>query len=145
MEKLTQAKVLRHEYLELMTVMFDTCLTGIDKAKAHMVGTLSGLIVTQCGLVAALLYLDGTAIIAMVLIVSALTLWWCGNTMKEWRKHKEMMSEYRAIDTRLESIKREYFALTGTDVHGTFTETEVREAFESVFKKRGITVPPSEH
>ena len=57
MEKLPEAEALREkfsevvalcvEYLDLMKTMYATCLMGLDKAKAHMVGTQFGFLVTQ--------------------------------------------------------------------------------------------------
>jgi hypothetical protein len=48
------------------------------------------------------------------------------------------------MEKRLQSIEREYIALTGTGLRGTFTAAEVREAFEPVFKKWGLSLPPRE-
>jgi hypothetical protein len=58
------------------------------------------------------------------------------HTTKEVAKHKEAKDQYEAIGKRLESIEREYFALTGTDIRQTFTETEVHQAFDALMKRK---------
>lgn len=62
----------------------------------------------------------------------------------ELSKHEEVKREYEAMEKKLKSLEREYKALTGTELRGTLTAKEVRKAFEPVFKKRGIPLPPIE-
>jgi hypothetical protein len=51
MEKSTEAEALRVEYLELLKIMYGTCLTGIERAKACLVGTGIGGIVIRSHLI----------------------------------------------------------------------------------------------
>jgi hypothetical protein len=125
MNKLTEAESLRAEYLDLLKTMYGTCLTGIDKAKAHMVGSTLGLIVTQNTLLGALFFLEDTGIIAILVLVSLLTFWWFGKTEKEEAKHLEAMRIHEGNKKRAESIKREYFALIGKELRGSFTTAEI--------------------
>jgi hypothetical protein len=98
MEKPADAEALRAEYLDLLKIMWVTCLKGIRRAKAHMVGTFLGMLVTQGALFAALFFvenLDAKAVAAVFVfvIVSLLTLWWFGTTTKEEAVHEEVKHE----------------------------------------------------
>jgi hypothetical protein len=135
MEKPTEAEALRIEYLELMKTFYDTCLTGLNKAKAHMAGTLLGMLVTQSALLGALLFLEGNGVVVILVAVGALTYWWFRRSRKEWAKHKEMKGVYEKLEMRKTSIERKYFDLTGVDIQQTFTEAEVYEAFDELMKK----------
>jgi hypothetical protein len=138
MEKPADAEALRAEYLELTKTMWVTCLKGIRRAKAHMVGTFLGMLVTQSALLGALYFLEDTAINAILVIVVLLTLWWLSTFTKEKAVHEGMKREYNALEKRMKSIEREYLALTGTELRGTFTATEVQQAFDPLFKKYGL-------
>jgi hypothetical protein len=138
MEKPTEAEALRAEYLELTKTMWVTCLKGIRRAKAHMVGTFLGMLVTQSALLGALYFLEDTAVIAILVIVVLLTIWWFGTTTKEEAIHEEVKIEYAAMEKKMKSIEREYFALTGTELRGTFTANEINQAFDPLFKKYGV-------
>jgi hypothetical protein len=146
MDKPTEAEALRAEYLELTKTMYATCLTGLDRAKAHMFGTFSGMLVTQGALFAALYFSDNlntNAIVVVVVIVSLLTFWWSGTTTKEEAVHEGMKHEYEAQEERMKSIEREYMALTGTELRGTYTAEEIHQAFEPLLKKRYKKYSPS--
>jgi hypothetical protein len=93
----TEAEALRAEYLDLLKIMWVTCIKGIRRAKAHMVGTFLGMLVTQGTLFAALFFiedLDAKSVAAVIVIVSLLTLWWFGTTTKEEAVHEEVKDEY---------------------------------------------------
>jgi hypothetical protein len=137
-----KADALRVEYLDNLKIVYTTCLTGLKKTKAHMVGTMLGFFVIQSALLGSLYFIENRGIIAILFLVVLLTLWWYRTTTKEVAKHKEAKDQYEAIGKRLESIEREYFALTGTDIRQTFTETEVHQAFDALeYTPEGHPVP----
>jgi hypothetical protein len=138
MEKPAEAEALRTEYLELHKTAFATCLTGLTKAKAHVTGTFLGMVVTQSALLGALYFLEDRGIIAILVIVVLLTLWWLSTFKKEKAAHEGMKREYDALEKRIKSIEREYQALTGTELRGTFTANEIQQAFDPLLKKYGI-------
>jgi hypothetical protein len=137
MDKPTEAEALRDEYLDLWKIMYDTCLTGIKKVEAHMVGSMLECIVTQSALLAALLFLEVRGIVVIFIAVVLLTFWWFNKSQKEWAKHEEVDGTYKEMEQRLKSIEREYLALTGTDIRQTFTEIEMHKAYEQLLKERG--------
>jgi hypothetical protein len=138
MEKPAEAEALRVEYLDLHKTMYATCLTGLNKAKAHMAGTFLGMLVTQGALLGALFILEDKGVVAIFVIVVLLTLWWFSTFKKEIAVHEEMKRAYEAIGKRLSSIEREYLTLTGTEIRKTFTEAEIRQAFDPLLKKYGV-------
>ncbi len=101
-----------------------------------MVGTMLGFFVIQSALLGSLYFIENRGIVAILFLVVLLTLWWYRTTTKEVAKHKEAKDQYKVIGKRLESIEREYFALTGTDIRQTFTETEVHQAFDALMKRK---------
>lgn len=119
MEKPTEAEALRIEYLDLLKTIYATCLTGLTRAKAHMVGTSLGFLITQCALLGALFFLGDMGVVAILVIVVLLTLWWFSTFTKEKAIHEEMKRENEAMKKRLKSIEREYSILTGTDIRQT--------------------------
>lgn len=102
-----------------------------------MVGKMLGFFITQSALLGSLSFIENRGIVAILFLVVLLTFWWHRTTTKEVAKYKEVKDQYEAIGKRLESIEREYFALTGTDIRQTFTETEVHQAFDALRKKHG--------
>lgn len=70
-------------------------------------GTFLGMVVTQSALLGALYFLEDTAIIAILVIVVLLTLWWLSTFTKEKAVHEEMKREYEALEKRMKSIERE--------------------------------------
>lgn len=141
MEKPADAEALRTEYLDLLKIMWVTCLTGIRRAKAHMDVSFLGMLVTQGALLGAIYFLedlDDRAIVAILVIVVVATLWWFSTVNKELSVHEEVKHEYEAMEKRMKSIEREYMALTGTELRGTFTANEIQQAFEPLLKKHGI-------
>jgi hypothetical protein len=126
--KSSKADALRVEYLDNLKIVYTTCLTGLKKTKAHMVETMLGFLITQSALLGSLYFIENRGIVAILFLVVLLTFWWHRTTMKEVAKHKEAKDQHEAIRKRLESIEREYFALTGTDIRQTFTEAEVHQA-----------------
>jgi hypothetical protein len=139
MEKSADAEALCVEYLQLMKIMYATCLTGFKRAKAHLDVSFLGMLVTQGALIGALYFVDDLeerAIIAILIIVVLATLWWFSTLNKEVAKHEEVKREYEAMEKRLKSIEREYLALTGTEIRGSFADTEVHQAFDALLKKR---------
>jgi hypothetical protein len=135
MEKSAEAEALRVEYRDLSKTVYATCLTGLTRAKAHMVGTFLGMLVTQGAFLGALFFLEDTGVVVMFIIVGLLTLWWFSTFTKEKAIHEQMKREYETIEKRLKSIEREYFALTGTEIRETFTAAEIGQAFEPLRKK----------
>jgi hypothetical protein len=101
-----------------------------------MVGTSLGFLITQCALLGALFFLEDMGVVAILVIVVLLTLWWFSTFTKEKAIHEEMKRENEAMEKRLKSIEREYSILTGTDIRQTFTGTEVHRAFDELLKKR---------
>jgi hypothetical protein len=89
MEKPAAAEALRVEYLDLVKTVCATCLTGLIRAKAHMVGMLLGFLVTQSALLGALFFLEDTGVVAVLVSVVLLTLWRFGKSAKEEAKHEE--------------------------------------------------------
>jgi hypothetical protein len=147
MEQLTKAEALREEYLELLAIMYGTCLTGFSRAKAYSNVSFLGMLITQGALFGALFFVDQLAeqaVVAILIIVSLAALWWFGKCNKEFATHEEVKREYEMMEQRLASLEREYKALTGTELRGTLTAKEVRDAFEPVLTKRGIPLPPIE-
>jgi hypothetical protein len=147
MEQSTDAKALRDEYLELLAIMYGTALTGFNRAKSYIDVSFLGMLITQGALFGALFFvddLDQGAVVSILIIVSLAVLWWFGKCNKEFAIHEEVKREYETMEKRLASLEREYKALTGTELRGTLTAKEVRAAFEPVFKKRGIPLPPIE-
>jgi hypothetical protein len=141
MEKPTEAEALRVEYLDLLKTMYGTCLTGFRRAKAHMDVSFLGMLVIQGALLGAIFFiedLDDRAIVAILVIVVLATLWWFSTVNKELAVHEEVKHEYEAMEKRMKSIEREYMALTGTELRGTFTANEIQQAFEPLLKKYGI-------
>jgi hypothetical protein len=57
-EKPSEAEALRVEYLDLLKIMYATCLTGFNRAKAYLDVSFFGMLVTQGALFGALFYLD---------------------------------------------------------------------------------------
>ncbi len=79
MERPTEAEALRAEYLDLLKIMYGTCLTGFSRAKAHLDVSFLGMLVTQGALFGALFFLedlDDSAIVAILVIVVLAALWW---------------------------------------------------------------------
>jgi hypothetical protein len=137
MEKATEAEALRFEYLDLLKTNYKTSLTGLNRAKGLMAGNLAALLVTQSALVGALFLVDEGAVTILALVV-AVALWWFWKCSKELKKHEAVKREYEEMDTRLKSIERQYFALTGTEIREALSKTEVYETFHELFKQRGI-------
>jgi hypothetical protein len=135
MEKSPRTEALRAEYLELMKTWYDTCLAGIDRAKAQFVGLNAGGIVINSAIMGAVMFLEGDAQVAMLLIAVALSVWWIRSDMVENAKHKEAMRVYDEIGKRRSSIEHEYLALTDTELRGTFTAAEIHRAFDPLLKK----------
>ncbi len=63
---------------------------------------------------------------------------WFSTVNKELAVHEEVKHEYEAMEERVKSIEREYVALTGTELRGTFTANEINQAFDPLFKKYGL-------
>jgi hypothetical protein len=135
MEKLSEADALRMEYLDIIQTVCGTCITGLRRAKAHMVGTFLGMLITMSAFFGALIFLEGVVMIATIVVAVLLTLWWMGTTRKEVAVHEDMKGTYEAMEKRLENIAREYSALTGTDIRDTFTTPEIQQAFDTMLKK----------
>jgi hypothetical protein len=58
MEKPTEAEALRVEYLDLLKIMYATCLTGFSRAKAYSDVSFFGMLVTQGALFGALFFVE---------------------------------------------------------------------------------------
>ena len=135
MEKLPEAEALRVEYLDLMKTTYGTSFIGLRRAKAHIVSTQLGFLVTMSAFYGALFFLEGAAMITTIIVSVLLTLWWVGKTMKEWVKNKRVMCEYEVIEKKAASIQCKYFALTGTDIRDALTQPEIEQAFNKMLKE----------
>lgn len=141
MEKPTEAEALRAEYLDLLKIMYGTCLTGASRAKALLNVSPLGMLITQGALFGALFFLDDLddrTIIAILVIVVLAALWWFRTANKELAKHEEVKRIHEENEKLLKSIEREYRDLTGTELRGTFTADEIQQAFEPLLKKYGL-------
>ncbi len=142
MEKPTEAEALRAEYLNLLKIMYGTCLTGFSRAKAHLNVSFLGMLISQGALFGAFFTmedLDDRAIVAILVIVAVLaTLWWFYIMHKELAKHEKVKLIHEENEKLLQSIEHEYMALTGTELRGTFTANEVQQAFGPLLKKYGL-------
>ena len=145
MEQSTKAEALRNEYLDHMARMYGTALTGLERAKSYHAVSFLGMIVTQGALFGALFFLDDLdqrAVIAILMIVVAAAFWWFSTVNKELSKHEDMKRANETLEKEMNDIEQEYYALTKTELRGTFTAREIHEKFGTLFKRRGIIVPP---
>ena len=145
MKQSTKAEMLRNEYLDHMARMYGTALTGFERAKSYLDVSFLGMIVTQGALFGALFFLndlDQRAVIAILMIVVAAAFWWFFTVNKELSKHEDMKRANEALKKKMADIEQEYYALTKTELRGTFTAREIQEKFGALFKRRGIIVPP---
>jgi hypothetical protein len=74
-----------------------------------------------------------------VIVVGA-ALWWFHKMNKELATHEEVKRIHAENEKLLQEIEREYLALTGTQLRGTFTAYEVNKAFEPLLKKHGLKI-----
>jgi hypothetical protein len=138
-----QVEKLRAEYLDLLRILYGTGLTGFKRAKALLDVSFLGMLITQGALFGALFFmedLNDSAIVAILVIVVLAAFWWFRTVNKELAKHEEVKRIHTENEKLLKEIEREYLALTGTQLRGTFTANEVNKAFEPLLKKHGLKI-----
>lgn len=78
-----EAETLLVEYVDVYKKTYATAIEGRNRALAHLVGTQLGFMVTMGAYFGALLFLEGVAMVAVLLACTLITLWWCGASPKK--------------------------------------------------------------
>lgn len=112
-----EAETLLVEYMDVYKKAHATAMEGLNRARANLVGTHLGSVVTMSAYFGALFFLEGVAMVGVLLACTLLTLWWCGGkSAKEHAKHEQLDCEFEALKETMERIKREFYSLTGTEI-----------------------------
>jgi hypothetical protein len=111
-----EAETLLVKYVETHNKMYGMLIEGRNRARAQLVGTQVGFVVTMSAYFGAWYFLEGGAMVAVAVSAVLLTLWWYSGSVKEWKKHEQAMCECDALEKTRYRIQGEFSSLTGVDI-----------------------------
>lgn len=105
------------EYVETYNKAHGMAVGELKRAVANSVGTQLGFMVTMSAYFGALFFLEGVAMVGVLLACTLLTLWWCKwRIPKEEARHERLDEELDALRNTMHRIKGEFSSLTGTEI-----------------------------